>query len=50
LQRIPNDTKKLDVESAQKILRIVDEFEEVDDVQYVYHNLEMTDELMNAME
>ena len=50
LQRIPNDTKKLDLESAQKVLRIIEEFEEVDDVQYVYHNLEMTEELMNAME
>lgn len=50
LQRIPNDTKKLDLDSAQKVLRIIDEFEEVDDVQYVYHNLEMTDELMNSLE
>jgi transcriptional/translational regulatory protein YebC/TACO1 len=40
----------IDLEPAQKLLRIIDEFEEVDDVQYVYHNLEMTDELMNAME
>lgn len=50
LERIPNDTKVLDVESAQKVLKIIEEFEEVDDVQYVYHNLEMTDELMKAME
>ncbi len=50
LQRIPNDTKVLDLDSAQKVLRIIDEFEEVDDVQYVYHNLEMTDELMNSLE
>jgi YebC/PmpR family DNA-binding regulatory protein len=50
LQRIPNDTKKLDLDSAQKVLKIIEEFEDVDDVQYVYHNLEMTDELMNAME
>jgi len=50
LQRIPNDTKKLDLDAAQKVLRIVEEFEDVDDVQYVFHNLEMTDELMNAME
>lgn len=50
LQRIPNDTKKLDVDSAQKVLKIIEEFEDVDDVQYVYHNLEMTDELMKAME
>lgn len=50
LQRIPNDTKKLDLDAAQKVLRIIEEFEDVDDVQYVYHNLEMTDELAKAME
>jgi YebC/PmpR family DNA-binding regulatory protein len=50
LQRIPKDTTKLDLESAQKVLRIIEEFEDVDDVQYVYHTLEMTEELMNAME
>jgi len=50
LQRIPKDTTKLDLESAQKVLRIIEEFEEVDDVQYVYHNLEMTEELMNSLE
>jgi len=50
LQRIPNDTKKLDLDSAQKVLKVIEEFEDVDDVQYVYHNLEMTDELMEAME
>jgi len=49
LQRIPNDTKILDLESAQKILRIIDEFEDIDDVQNVYHNLEMTEELMDAI-
>lgn len=50
LRRIPNDTKKLDVDSAKKILRIVEDFEDDDDVQNVFHNLEMTDELINAME
>lgn len=50
LQRIPNDTKVLDLESSQKVLRIIEEFEDVDDVQYVYHNLEMTEELMKALE
>jgi len=50
LQRIPNETKKLDLDSAQKVFRIIEEFEDVDDVQNVFHNLEMTDELMNAME
>ncbi|MFO8021637.1 MAG: YebC/PmpR family DNA-binding transcriptional regulator [Perlabentimonas sp.] len=50
LQRIPNDYKTLDPQAALKVLRVIDEFEENDDVQNVYHNLEMTDELMQAME
>jgi YebC/PmpR family DNA-binding regulatory protein len=50
LQRIPNDTKQLDVESAQKVLKMVEDFEDLDDVQNVYHNLEMSEELMMAME
>ena len=50
LQRIPVETKKLDLESAQKVLKIIEEFEDLDDVQNVYHNLELTEELMAAME
>jgi len=50
LQRIPNDTKKLPVEEAQKVLKMIEDFEDDDDVQNVYHNLEMTEELMAAME
>jgi len=49
LQRIPNDTKVLDVESAKKVLAMIDDFEDLDDVQNVYHNLEMTDELAEAL-
>jgi YebC/PmpR family DNA-binding regulatory protein len=45
LKRIPNDTKKLDLESARKVLRLIDALEDDDDIQAVYHNLEMTDEL-----
>ncbi len=45
LKRIPNDTKKLDVDSAKKVLRLVDTLEDDDDIQSVYHNLEMTEEL-----
>ena len=33
-----------------KVLRLVDEFEDNDDVQNVYHNIEMTDELLKALE
>jgi YebC/PmpR family DNA-binding regulatory protein len=50
LKRIPTTQKKLDVDSARKALRLVDVLEDDDDVQYVYHNLEMTDELAAALE
>ncbi|MCG8411975.1 MAG: YebC/PmpR family DNA-binding transcriptional regulator [Bacteroidales bacterium] len=50
LQRIPNDTKSLDVDTSLKIMKMIDAFEEDDDVQNVYHSLEITDEVIAAME
>jgi len=50
LKRIPNDTKTLDVETAKKVLKFIETLEDDDDVQNVYHNLEMTDELAEALE
>jgi YebC/PmpR family DNA-binding regulatory protein len=49
LQRIPKDTTKLDLESSKKVMRLIELFEEDDDIQAVYHNLEMTDELMDSL-
>ena len=49
LERIPNNTETLDVESAKKVLKLIDVIEEDDDVQEVYHNLEMTDELLDEI-
>ncbi|MBU0764947.1 MAG: YebC/PmpR family DNA-binding transcriptional regulator [Bacteroidetes bacterium] len=49
LQRIPNDTKQLSLQDSQKIMRIIEEFEEDDDVQNVYHNLELTEELLASL-
>ena len=49
LQRLPKTTMKLDKDAGQKVLRLIEIFEEDDDVQSVYHNLEMTDELMEDM-
>lgn len=49
LQRIPNDTVTLDSESAAKILKIIDIFEDDDDVQKAFHNLELTDEILAEM-
>ena len=50
LQRIARDTTKLDLESSKKVMRLIEVFEEDDDIQAVYHNLEITDELMDALE
>ena len=50
LQRIPNDSKALDVASALKVLKMIDVFEDDDDVQDVYHSLELTEEVAQAME
>ena len=49
LQRIPTTTTSLDVDDAKKVLRLVDRLEEDDDVQNVYHNLEITPELEEAL-
>jgi transcriptional/translational regulatory protein YebC/TACO1 len=50
LQRIPKSTQEVDLEDGQKILNLIEKFEEDDDVNVVYHNMEMTDELVEAME
>lgn len=50
LQRIPMETKQLDPEEALRVLKMIEEFEEDDDVQNVYHNLELTDSLIAAMQ
>jgi YebC/PmpR family DNA-binding regulatory protein len=50
LRRIPNDLKQLEVDSALKVLKMIEYFEEDDDVQNVYHNLEITDEIAKALD
>jgi YebC/PmpR family DNA-binding regulatory protein len=50
LERIPNNTKELPLHKAQSILNLADKFEEDDDVQNVFHNLEITDELIASLE
>jgi YebC/PmpR family DNA-binding regulatory protein len=50
LQRIPNNTEKIEVEKAIKVLNLVEMIEDDDDVQNVFHNLEMTDELLEELE
>jgi YebC/PmpR family DNA-binding regulatory protein len=50
LQRIPKTTKTLPLEQAKKILALAEKFEDEDDVQNVYHNLELTDELLENLD
>lgn len=49
LQRLPKTSVKLDKDAGQKVLKLVDIFEEDDDVQNVFHNLEITDEMMEDL-
>ena len=49
LQRIPNNTTVLDVNEAKKALRLVEKLEDDEDVQNVYHNLEITPELEDEL-
>ncbi len=49
LIRVPNNLKSVNLHTAEKVLKIIDAFEEDEDVQNVFHNMEMTDELMNEL-
>lgn len=46
LQRIPKTTQKVKEEIEKKVLLIIEKFEEDDDVNAVFHNLSITEELM----
>ena len=50
LQRIPTSTKKITTEQAQKVFKILDLLEENDDVQQVFHNMELTEEILKIMD
>ena len=49
IHRVPNTTKNLDPEHALKILNIIEKFEDNDDVQQVFHNMEITPEIIKAI-
>ncbi len=50
LERIPNVYTKLSVDEARKVLHLIEALEDDDDVQKVFHNLEMTEELEAVLE
>lgn len=45
----PNVTKDLDLESAQKVMKLIDALEDLDDVQNVYTNFEVSDEILEKL-
>jgi YebC/PmpR family DNA-binding regulatory protein len=49
LQRIPKTTVSLDEDATRKVLRLIDIIEEDDDVQNVFHTLEISDEMADIL-
>jgi len=49
LERIPLNTNSLSIEDSKKVLRLVEKLEDDDDVQKVFHNLEITTELESSL-
>ena len=50
IHQIPITTKTLELSEAEEVLKIIDKFEEDDDIQTVFHNLELTEELITKLE
>ena len=50
LHRIPNNIKRISEEQAEKVLKLLDLLEENDDVQQVFHNMELTQDIIKKME
>jgi YebC/PmpR family DNA-binding regulatory protein len=46
----PVTTTVVSVEDAKKVLRLMDRLEDLDDIQTVYHTMELTDEIAAALE
>jgi transcriptional/translational regulatory protein YebC/TACO1 len=49
-QRVPNNTKTISTEDAKLVLKLLDLLEDNDDVQQVFHNMELTDEILKTMD
>jgi len=49
LERIPNSTKEVNVDQFKANMKMLERFEEDDDVQNVYHNMEITDALLESI-
>ena len=47
---MPNLEVQLDAETAKKVFTLIDALEDLDDVQNVYSNADVTDEVMAQLE
>jgi YebC/PmpR family DNA-binding regulatory protein len=47
---VPTTTTAVTVSDAKKVMRLIDKLEELDDVQNVYNTMELTDEVLEALE
>lgn len=47
---IPSTKAEMDAETAPKLMRLIDMLEDCDDVQEVYHNGEVSDEVAATLE
>ena len=50
LTMIPTTPTEVDPKDAAKVMRLVDKLEELEDLQNVYHTMDMTDEVIAALE
>ncbi len=50
LRMVPTNMMDLDTQEAVQVLRVIEAMEELDDVQNVYHNLNISDEAIEALE
>lgn len=48
--QVPSTKAELDFETAQKFLRLIDMLEDLDDTQEVYHNGDISDEVMEQLD
>ncbi len=47
---IPSTKAELDIDTAPKLMRLIDMLEDSDDVQEVYHNGDISDEVAKQLE
>jgi YebC/PmpR family DNA-binding regulatory protein len=48
--RLPETTSELDVDTAKKVLRLVDVLEDLDDTQNVFHNADIPEHVLDEMD